>query len=162
MIDLAQRSEPYEIALPYGLSVKVQPLTTAGMVAAQAAARRAVEAIGRQARERTEAGPAPPAPESIAPVTELYLVGEHRSLEDFADLVENARLIRETVRIQFTVSPGIGDVIMPAAAALEGRDDDHAPATARGTAGDGRLAPWRRPWSSARVALVARVRRATL
>jgi hypothetical protein len=56
MIDLAQRSEPYEIALPYGLSVTVKPLTTAGMAAAQAAARRAVEAIERQARERTEAG----------------------------------------------------------------------------------------------------------
>ena len=38
MIDLAQRSEPYEIALPYGLSVTVKPLTTAGMAAAQAAA----------------------------------------------------------------------------------------------------------------------------
>jgi len=56
MIDLAQRSESYEIALPYGLSVTVKPLTTAGMAAAQAMARRAVEAIERQARERTEAG----------------------------------------------------------------------------------------------------------
>jgi hypothetical protein len=56
MIDLAQRSEPYEIALPYGLSVTVKPLATAGMAAAQAAARRAVEAIERQARERSEAG----------------------------------------------------------------------------------------------------------
>ena len=56
MIDLAQRSEPYEIAVPYGLSMTVKPLTTAGMAAAQAAARRAVETIERQARERTEAG----------------------------------------------------------------------------------------------------------
>jgi hypothetical protein len=56
MIDLAQRSEPYQIALPYGLSVTVKPLTTAGMAAAQAAARRAVEAIKRQASERAEAG----------------------------------------------------------------------------------------------------------
>jgi hypothetical protein len=56
MIDLAQRSEPYEIALPYGLSVTVTPLTTAGMAAVQAGARRAVEAIERQARERAEAG----------------------------------------------------------------------------------------------------------
>jgi hypothetical protein len=56
MIDLAQRSEPYEIALPYGLSVTVKPLTTAAMATAQAGARRAVEAIERQARERTEAG----------------------------------------------------------------------------------------------------------
>jgi hypothetical protein len=56
MIDLAHRSEPYEIGLPYGLSVTVRPLTTAGMAAAQAGARRAVEVIERQARERTEAG----------------------------------------------------------------------------------------------------------
>ena len=34
----------------------VKPLTTAGMAAAQAAARRAVEAIERRARERMEAG----------------------------------------------------------------------------------------------------------
>jgi hypothetical protein len=39
--------------------VTVKPLTTAGMATAQAAARRAVEAIERQARERTEAGLAP-------------------------------------------------------------------------------------------------------
>jgi hypothetical protein len=56
MIDLGQRSESYEIVLPYGLSLTVKPLTTAGMAAAQAAARRVVEAIERQARERTEAG----------------------------------------------------------------------------------------------------------
>src|SRR5918996_849969 len=56
MIDLAQRSEPYEIELPYGLVVTVKPLTSAGMAAVQAAARRLVEAIERQARERTEAG----------------------------------------------------------------------------------------------------------
>ena len=56
MIDLGQRAEHYQIALPYGLSVTVKPLTTAGMAAAQAAARRGLEAIERQARERTEAG----------------------------------------------------------------------------------------------------------
>jgi hypothetical protein len=125
MIDLAQRSEPYEIALPYGLTVTVKPLTTAGMAAAQAAARRAVEAIERQVRERTEAGlhtgglpdfstegerdglyqaqlirelagrhitswagvelkggPAPPTPENIAAVMELYPVGE-RFFQEF-------------------------------------------------------------------------------
>jgi len=125
MIDLAQRSEPYEIALPYGLSVTVKPLTTAGMAAAQAGARRAVEAIERQARERTEAGlpldglpdlsaegerdgfyqaqlirelavrhimswtgvklegePAPPTPENIAAVIDLYPVGE-RFFQEF-------------------------------------------------------------------------------
>jgi hypothetical protein len=36
--------------------VIVRPLTAVGMAAAQAAARRAVEAIERQARERLEAG----------------------------------------------------------------------------------------------------------
>ena len=125
MIDLGQRSEPYEIALPYGLSVTVKPLTTAGMAAAQAAARRAVEAIERQARERTDAGleldglpnlsaegerdgfyqaqlirelairhvttwtgveleggTAPPTPENIAAVMELYPVGE-RFFQEF-------------------------------------------------------------------------------
>jgi hypothetical protein len=56
MIDLSQPSEPYQFDLPYGLRVTVRPLTTAGMAAAQAAARRAVEGIERQARERTEAG----------------------------------------------------------------------------------------------------------
>jgi hypothetical protein len=125
MIDLAQRSEPYEIALPYGLSVTVKPLTTAGMAAARATARRAVEAIERQARERVEAGlpldglpdlsteaerdgfyqaqlsrelavrhitswngveleggPAPPTPENIAAVMDLYPVGE-RFFQEF-------------------------------------------------------------------------------
>jgi hypothetical protein len=125
MIDLAQRSEPHEFVLPYGLTVTVKPLTTAGMAAAKAAARRAVEAIERQARERTEAGlpldglpdlstegerdgfyqaqlirelavrhvaswagvelnggPAPPTPENIAAVMELYPVGE-RFFQEF-------------------------------------------------------------------------------
>jgi hypothetical protein len=125
MIDLAQRSDPYEIALPYGVSVTVKPLTTASMAAAQAAARRSVEAIERQVRERMEAGlaldglpelsadgerdgfyqgqlirelavrhvttwdgveleggPAPPTPENIAAVMELYPVGE-RFFQEF-------------------------------------------------------------------------------
>src|SRR5918992_5971592 len=125
MIDLAQRSEPYEIELPYGLVVTVKPLTTAGMTAAQAAARRTVEAIERQAGERVEAGlaldglpdlspegerdgfyqaqligelavrhitswtgveleggPAPPTPEHMAAVRELYPVGE-RFFQEF-------------------------------------------------------------------------------
>jgi hypothetical protein len=119
MIDLSQRSEPYELELPYGLRVTVRPLTTAGMAAAQAAARRAVEAIERRAREGTDAGlpldglpdlttegdrdgfyqaqlirelairhvtswtsveleggPAPPTPQNIAAVMDLYPVGE--------------------------------------------------------------------------------------
>jgi hypothetical protein len=56
MLDLSAPKAPFDIALPYGLKVTVRPLTTAGMAAAQAGARRAVEAIERQARERTEAG----------------------------------------------------------------------------------------------------------
>ena len=56
MLDLSTPKAPFDIALPYGLSVTVRPLTTAGMAAAQAAARRAIEAIERQARERTDAG----------------------------------------------------------------------------------------------------------
>jgi hypothetical protein len=125
MIGLGQRCEPYDLALPYGLTVTVTPLTTSGMAAAQAAARRAVEAIERQARERSEAGlpleglpdlsdegerdgfyqgqlirelavrhitgwtgveleggPAPPTPENIAAVMELYPVGE-RFFQEF-------------------------------------------------------------------------------
>ena len=56
MLNLSAAKAPFDVALPYGLTVTVRPLTTAGMAAAQAAARRAVEAIERQARERTEAG----------------------------------------------------------------------------------------------------------
>jgi hypothetical protein len=125
MLDLSTPRAPFDIALPYGLLVTVKPLTTAGMAAAQAAARRAVEAIERQARERTEAGlaldalpdlsaegerdgfyqaqlirelavrhvtrwtgveleggPAPPTPENIAAVMELYPVGE-RFFQEF-------------------------------------------------------------------------------
>jgi hypothetical protein len=125
MIDLSQGTEPYELELPYGLKVTVRPLTTGSMAAAQAAARRAVEAIERQARERVEAGlaldglpdlsadgerdgfyqtqlirklavrhitgwtgvelgggPAPPTPDNIAAVMELYPVGE-RFLQEF-------------------------------------------------------------------------------
>ena len=50
MLDLSTPKAPFDIALPYGLLVTVTPLTTAGMAATQAAARRAVEAIERQAR----------------------------------------------------------------------------------------------------------------
>jgi hypothetical protein len=125
MIELTQRSKSYQIALPYGLAVTVKPLSTAGMATAQAAARRSVEGIERQARERTEAGlpldglpdlsdegerdgfyqaqlirelavrhvtcwtgveleggPAPPTPENIAAVMELYPVGE-RFFQEF-------------------------------------------------------------------------------
>jgi hypothetical protein len=56
MLDPSVPKEHVEIALPYGLSVTVKPLTTVGMAATQAAVRQAVEAIERQARERTDAG----------------------------------------------------------------------------------------------------------
>ena len=56
MISLKPQTEPYEIELPYGVTVTVKPLTTAGMAAAQAAARRRVESIEAQARERRESG----------------------------------------------------------------------------------------------------------
>ncbi len=56
MISLKQQTEPYDIELPYGVTVTVRPLTTAGMAAAQAAARRRLEAIEAQVRERKEAG----------------------------------------------------------------------------------------------------------
>jgi hypothetical protein len=125
MIDLSQRTDPYELDLPYGLKVTVKPLTTAGMAVAQAAARRSAGAIEQQARERTEAGlaldglpdlsaegerdgfyqaqlirelavrhitswtgveleggPAPPTPENIGAVMELYPVGE-RFFQEF-------------------------------------------------------------------------------
>jgi hypothetical protein len=152
MIDLAQRSEPYEIALPYGLSVTVKPLTTAGMAAAQAAARRAVEAIERQVRERMEAGltaeglpdfsaegerdgfyqaqlirelavrhitswtgveleggPAPPTPENVAAVMELYPVGE-RFFQEFTlrQVLLNAAKNRSGPSAAGTSSPAEG------------------------------------------------------
>jgi hypothetical protein len=56
MISLKPQTEPYEIELPYGVTVTVKPLTTAGMAAAQAAARRRVESLEAQARERRESG----------------------------------------------------------------------------------------------------------
>ena len=36
MLDLSTHKAPFDIALPYGLTVTVKPLTTAGMGAAQA------------------------------------------------------------------------------------------------------------------------------
>jgi hypothetical protein len=116
MIDLAQPSEPYEIALPYGLSVTVKPLATAGMAAAQAAAlcgshraagarahggglpldgfpdlsakgerdgfyqaqlirELAVRHVTNWTGVELDSGPAPPTPENMAAVMELYPVG---------------------------------------------------------------------------------------
>jgi len=56
MISLKPQTDPYEIELPYGVTVTVKPLTTAGMAAAQAAARRRVESLEAQVRERRESG----------------------------------------------------------------------------------------------------------
>ena len=56
MISLKQETEPYELTLPYGVTVTVTPLTTAAMAAAQAEARKRLDGLQAQARERTEAG----------------------------------------------------------------------------------------------------------
>ena len=56
MISLKQQTEPYDIELPYGVTVTVKPLTTATMAAAQSAARRRVEAVEAQARDRKDSG----------------------------------------------------------------------------------------------------------
>jgi hypothetical protein len=180
MIDLGQRCEPYDLALPYGLTVTVKSLTTAGMATAQAAARRAVEAIERQARERTEAGlppnglpdlsaegerdgfyqaqlirelavrhitswtgveldggPAPPTPENIAAVMELYPVGE-RFFQEFTlrqVLLNAAKNGSGLCRWHF--QPGGGPEYCRAC-----RDDDLP--CARGEPGaDGRRCPYR-------------------
>ena len=79
---------------PYGLSVTVRPLTTAGMAAAQAAARRAVEAIERQARERTEAGLA------LDGLPDLSAEGER-------DGFYQAQLIRELAVRHITIGPAL-------------------------------------------------------
>ena len=56
MISLKQPNEPYDLTLPYGVTVTVTPLTTAAMAAAQAEARKRLEGLEAQAKERTEAG----------------------------------------------------------------------------------------------------------
>ena len=56
MISLERKTEPYELTLPYGVSVTVTPLTTAAMAASQAEARKRLDGLEAQARERTEAG----------------------------------------------------------------------------------------------------------
>jgi hypothetical protein len=63
MIDLGQRAEPYQIALPYGLSVTVRHVASWTGV-------------------ELEGEPAPPTPENIAAVMELYPVGE-RFFQEF-------------------------------------------------------------------------------
>ena len=56
MISLERKTEPYELTLPYGVSVTVTPLTTAAMAAAQAEARKRLEGLEAQAKERKESG----------------------------------------------------------------------------------------------------------
>ena len=56
MIDLSQPREPYELTLPYGVTVTVTPLTTAAMAAAQAEARKRLDGLEAQVKERKEAG----------------------------------------------------------------------------------------------------------
>ena len=56
MISLKQPVKPFDVELPYGITVTVKPLTTASMAAAQSAARRRVEAVESQARDRKESG----------------------------------------------------------------------------------------------------------
>ena len=56
MISLERETEPYDLTLPYGVTVTVTPLTTAAMAAAQAEARRRLEGLEAQIKERSEAG----------------------------------------------------------------------------------------------------------
>ncbi len=56
MISLSAPKEPYELELPYGITVTVRPLTSAGMASAQAAARRRLENLEAQFRDSKEAG----------------------------------------------------------------------------------------------------------
>jgi hypothetical protein len=94
MIDLSQPAAPYELELPFGLKVTVKPLTTAGMAAAQAAARRAIDAIECQARERTEAGLA------LDGLPDLSAEGER-------DGFYQAQLIRELAVRHITIWAGV-------------------------------------------------------
>ena len=56
MISLSTPKGPFDIELPYGVTVTVSPLTTAGMAAAQAASRRRIEGLESQFRELKESG----------------------------------------------------------------------------------------------------------
>ena len=56
MISLERKTEPYELTLPYGVTVTVTPLTTAAMATAQAEARKRLESLEAQVKERKESG----------------------------------------------------------------------------------------------------------
>ena len=55
MITLNTPKEPYDLELPYGISVTVKALTSASMAACQAAARRRIESLETQV-PRTQGG----------------------------------------------------------------------------------------------------------
>jgi hypothetical protein len=102
MINLKTKTESYELQLPYGIAVMVRPLTTAGMLAAQAAARKAASKETGAPDEETREGlyqahliyelatrhieqlkgvvfegkEAEASPENIRAVMDLYPVGE--------------------------------------------------------------------------------------
>ena len=63
MISLERKTEPYELTLPYGVTVTVTPLTTAAMAAAQAEARKRLDAA--QARS----GPKPAWRSTACPIS---------------------------------------------------------------------------------------------
>jgi hypothetical protein len=56
MLRLAIPKEPYWLELPAGVRLRVRPLTTAVMAAAQARAQQAVAELAEQVRTRREAG----------------------------------------------------------------------------------------------------------
>lgn len=56
MLTLKTPTGPYSLRLPYDVTVTVKPLNTAGMSAAQADARRQVERLLEDARERKASG----------------------------------------------------------------------------------------------------------
>jgi len=118
MISLKQPSEPFDVELPYGVSVTVRPLTTAGMAAAQASARRRVEALEIQHKEMTEAG---------LPVD---------GLPDFADKAEHDGvfqdlLIKELAVRHITAWSGIEDdpPAAPETASSQNKSGTQAPVT---------------------------------
>ncbi len=106
MIDLKPQNEPYDLELSYGIIVTVKPLTTAGMLSAQAAARKAADKeietaeneLDKEVRDglyqahliyelatrhikalkgvERDGKEAPATPENIKAVMDLYPVGE--------------------------------------------------------------------------------------
>jgi len=73
MISLQDPLEPYEIALAYGISVTVKPLTTTSMLVAQAAARKKVESFEKDLSLKKEIGLAP-TDQDLGETTALFQV----------------------------------------------------------------------------------------